>query len=88
MPEPEATPFTSRKNPIVAAILSLFPGVGNLYNGLYMRGLAFFLICTSMIILTATQEPLFGLGIASTTATPRIWESTSLRSSPAPARAA
>ena len=63
-PEPEASPFTSRKNPIIAAILSLFPGVGNLYNGLYMRGLAFFLICTSMIILTATQEPLFGLGIA------------------------
>ena len=64
LPEPEAVPSVSRKNPIVAAILSLFPGVGNLYNGLYMRGLAFFLICTSMIILTATQEPLFGLGIA------------------------
>ena len=52
------------KQPLLAAVLSLFPGVGNLYNGLYMRGLAFFLICASMIVLTATQEPLFGLGIA------------------------
>ena len=29
-----------------------------------MRGLAFFLICASMIILTAEAQPLFGLGIA------------------------
>ena len=51
------------KNPILAGVLSLFPGIGNIYNGLYMRGLAFFLICASMIAIT-TREPIFGLGIA------------------------
>ena len=53
----------SYKNPLLAAFLSLFPGIGNIYNGLYMRGLAFFLICVSMIVIT-TREPIFGLGIA------------------------
>jgi TM2 domain-containing membrane protein YozV len=61
-PAAETRP-TSYKNPILAGVLSLFPGIGNIYNGLYMRGLAFFLICVSMIVIT-TREPLFGLGIA------------------------
>lgn len=52
------------KNPILAAVLSLFPGIGNIYNGLYMRGLAFFLICASFIVLVAQRPgPLFGLAI-------------------------
>lgn len=55
---------TQAKNPILAAVLSLFPGIGNIYNGLYMRGLAFFLICTASIILVVEQPgPLFGLAI-------------------------
>ena len=62
-PAVEPTPPANYKNPILAGVLSLFPGIGNIYNGLYMRGLAFFLICTSMIAIT-TREPLFGLGIA------------------------
>jgi len=63
-PEPVSTDSVSRKNPIMAAILSLFPGIGNLYNGLYMRGLAFFLICVSMIFLTVEHPgPLFGMAI-------------------------
>lgn len=64
-PSPPAPADRTRyKNPIIAGILSLFPGVGNLYNGLYLRGLAFFLICTSMIVITERGHPLFGLGIA------------------------
>lgn len=52
------------KNPTLAAFLSLFPGIGNLYNGLYMRGLSFFLICTSMIFLVVEHPgPLFGMAI-------------------------
>ncbi len=66
-PPPVAEPRGQNyKNPILAGVLSLFPGIGNIYNGLYMRGLAFFLICTSMIVLTAESNghPFFGLGIA------------------------
>lgn len=62
-PVAEIAPPSNYKNPILAGVLSLFPGIGNIYNGLYMRGLAFFLICASMIVIT-TREPIFGLGIA------------------------
>lgn len=72
-PQPPATPptpvaevvaSTRFKNPALAAFLSLFPGVGNLYNGLYMRGLAFFLVCASLIFLvTESPGPLFGMAI-------------------------
>ena len=52
------------KNPTLAAFLSLFPGIGNLYNGLYMRGVSFFLICSSMIYLVSEHgNPFFGLAI-------------------------
>ncbi len=60
--EPEAPPaFAPRpvssaipspvghKNPILAAVLSLFPGIGNVYNGLYMRGVTFFLVIACLI---------------------------------------
>jgi hypothetical protein len=69
-PQPPAAPTakdaspSSYKNPMLAAFLSLFPGIGNLYNGLYMRGLAFFLICSSMIYMVAEHPgPLFGMAI-------------------------
>ena len=55
----------ARKSPALAAFLSLFPGLGNIYNGLYMRGLTFFLIVASLIAITAEgNQPIFGLGIA------------------------
>jgi hypothetical protein len=44
---PQSVPALGQKNPWIAAFLSLFPGVGNIYNGLYMRGLIFFLIVMS-----------------------------------------
>jgi hypothetical protein len=51
------------KNPSLAAFLSLFPGIGNVYNGLYLRGLTFFLIVVSAITIT-NRHPLFGTVIA------------------------
>jgi hypothetical protein len=70
-PPPAAAPVSEaaalsvvRKNPVLAAFLSLFPGIGNVYNGLYMRGITFFLVIVSLIAITAEDHPLFGLGIA------------------------
>ena len=40
--------------PFLAAFFSLFPGLGNVYNGLYTRGFTTFLICIGLIGL-ATQ---------------------------------
>lgn len=41
------------KVPITAALLSVVPGLGNIYNGLYARGLTFFLIEFSLIRIAA-----------------------------------
>jgi hypothetical protein len=55
-----------QKNPLLAGFFSLFPGMGNVYNGLYLRGLTFFLIIAGIIgILAETNaSPIFGLGLA------------------------
>lgn len=42
-------PYESRRNPnhrspLLAGFLSLMPGLGNIYNGLYLRGITFFLM--------------------------------------------
>jgi len=59
-------PAVSRKNPFLAALLSAFPGMGNIYNGLYMRGLIFFLIIVSLIGIAASRHghELFGMAVA------------------------
>jgi hypothetical protein len=60
------TPLTT-KTPALAAFLSLFPGLGNVYNGLYLRGLIFFLIIFSMIgivVKDGDNAPFFGPAIA------------------------
>lgn len=49
-------PAFGRKNPILAALLSAFPGIGHVYNGLYMRGVTFFLIIMSLIAIADRQE--------------------------------
>ncbi len=53
-PAPAAAPpaayVADRKSPALAGLLSMFPGLGHLYLGLYQRGLAFgvaFVICIS-----------------------------------------
>ncbi len=42
-------PYT--KTPGLAAVLSVVPGLGNIYNGLYLRGVTFFLIYVSLFSL-------------------------------------
>ncbi len=37
--------------PFLAGMFSLFPGLGNVYNGLYLRGVTFFLVCIGLIAL-------------------------------------
>lgn len=62
---PGAVPVLGRKNPTLAFLLSGFPGMGNIYNGLYMRGVTFFLIVVSLIgIVDAGGHDLFGFAIA------------------------
>jgi hypothetical protein len=62
---PEAIPMLGHKNPTLAFLLSGFPGMGHVYNGLYMRGLVFFLIILSLIGIVDSDGPdLFGFAIA------------------------
>ncbi len=63
---PLPPPAVSRKNPFLAALLSAFPGMGNIYNGLYMRGLIFFIIIVSLIGIATSGRghELFGMAIA------------------------
>ena len=64
-PVPSALPAPMvRKNPDLAALLSLFPGVGNIYNGLYMRGFTFFLIIASLLAIVDRGHGMFGMAIA------------------------
>lgn len=49
LPAAVAPPLVVRKNSYLAAVLSLFPGMGNIYNGLYLRGMTFFLVIASLI---------------------------------------
>ncbi len=64
VPSAAVPPPIGRKNPGLAALLSLFPGMGNIYNGLYMRGLTFFVVIVSLIAITVHDHPLFGMAIA------------------------
>lgn len=53
------------KNPLLAGFLSLFPGMGNVYNGLYLRGVTFFLIVGGLIGAVDSGAPeIFGFAIA------------------------
>lgn len=40
-----------QKSPILAAFLSFLPGLGNIYNGLYKRGVTFFLAFVSLFAI-------------------------------------
>jgi hypothetical protein len=70
-PDPRPTPAAAdlppavvRKNPVLAAFLSLLPGIGNVYNGLYMRGITFFLVIVSLMAIAAEGHPFFGFAVA------------------------
>jgi hypothetical protein len=44
------------KKPALAAFLSLFPGLGHVYNGLYLRGLVFFLIYITLMGILISND--------------------------------
>jgi len=64
LPAAAPPPSFLRKNPGLAALLSLVPGMGNIYNGLYLRGITFFLTIASLIVITVRGHELFGMAIA------------------------
>jgi len=43
------------KRPFVAGFLSLFPGIGNIYNGLYLRGIIFFTVVACLLALGSDE---------------------------------
>jgi hypothetical protein len=62
-PPPASPAAPLVKIPWLAFVLGGFPGIGHVYNGLYVRGLTFFAICASLIVL-ANRNPLFGFVLA------------------------
>jgi predicted cobalt transporter CbtA len=56
------------KNPSLAAFLAIFPGMGAIYNGNFLKGITYILIFAVLIVLTGNaQDPdsvVFGLMIA------------------------
>src|ERR1019366_5678032 len=63
---PAGTPVVIRQggSPGLAALLSIIPGVGQMYNEQYAKGLIFILIFAALIQMTAHINGLFGLLIA------------------------
>ncbi len=65
-PPPPATSASRRgltARHVVSVILALFPGLGHVYNGLYLRGIVLFLLAVTSIYL-ATEEGLMGMVVA------------------------
>jgi TM2 domain-containing membrane protein YozV len=54
------------KSPILAVVLSLFPGIGQIYNGQPAKALVFFFAWAGSIYLTAEANPFFAFLIAFT----------------------
>jgi TM2 domain-containing membrane protein YozV len=54
------------KSPILALVLSLFPGIGQIYNGQPAKALVFFFAWVGSIYLTAESNPFFAFAIAFT----------------------
>jgi len=52
------------KSPILALVLSLFPGVGQIYNGQPAKALVFFFAWAGSIYMTAEANPFFAFLIA------------------------
>ncbi len=63
-PKPEPAP-PMRKHAGLAGFLALFPGMGHIYNGLYVRGVVFFVIIASLMGMIENDEaPVLGFAIA------------------------
>lgn len=59
----QAASLPGMKSPILAAVLSGFPGMGHIYAGLYLRGATFFLIVLTLLRLVSDYE-LLGFALA------------------------
>lgn len=59
---------TREKNPSLAAFLAIFPGMGAVYNGNFLKGIAHILVFGVLIVLTSnahdSDAAVFGLMIA------------------------
>ncbi|HEV7517122.1 MAG TPA: DUF5668 domain-containing protein [Thermoanaerobaculia bacterium] len=62
-PQP-GPPGVAVKRPGLAAVLSAFPGMGHIYNGLYLRGLVFFLIIASLLAIVVRGHGLVAFALA------------------------
>jgi len=65
MPAAGAEPAAPR-SPVLALVLSLFPGIGQIYNGQPAKALVFFFAWAGSIYLTAEANPFFAFLIAFT----------------------
>ncbi len=65
LPTASAAP-AGPKSPILALALSLFPGIGQIYNGQPAKALVFFFAWAGSIYLTAEANPFFAFLIAFT----------------------
>jgi TM2 domain-containing membrane protein YozV len=54
------------RSPVLALVLSLFPGIGQIYNGQPAKALVFFFAWAGSIYLTAEASPFFAFLIAFT----------------------
>jgi TM2 domain-containing membrane protein YozV len=67
LPLPAGPPVAAApKSPILALVLSLFPGIGQIYNGQPAKALFFFFAWAGSIYLTAEASPFFAFLIAFT----------------------
>jgi hypothetical protein len=61
-PQEHALYLRRRKSPVLAAILSLLPGLGQVYVGYYVRGFINIVVVASAIMLLANESRLCGEG--------------------------
>jgi TM2 domain-containing membrane protein YozV len=66
LPAGTTTAATLPKSPVLALVLSLFPGIGQIYNGQPAKALVFFFAWAGSIYLTAEANPFFAFLIAFT----------------------
>lgn len=55
-PSPQTAGPPMKKRPFLAAFLAFFPGMGNIYNGLYLRGVLLFAVVASLLALGSEEE--------------------------------
>ena len=66
LPLPAAPVAAPPRSPVLALVLSLFPGIGQIYNGQPAKALVFFFAWAGSIYLTAESNPFFAFLIAFT----------------------